>query len=100
MWQVVVLQPHTAGALTQTHRSDNDTPVTFKIVLGASPKRAKGSWVCQVMHGLLPVINRDNAFSTACKHMMRLKPSGGTKEAHYQEIVRGEFFHGLGLMMK
>ena len=57
-------------AITQTVHSENDTPVTVKIVKTAAGNKVKRSWVWQVMHEFKPSINGKNVICSACKHLM------------------------------
>ena len=74
-------------ATTQTVHSENGTPVTVKIVKTAAGKRAKRSWIWQVMHEFKPSISRENVLCSACKHLMSwLSTSGMTGTTkHYGE---------------
>ena len=65
-------------ATTQTVHSENDTPVTVKIVKTAAGNRAKRSWIWQVMHEFKPSINGKNVICSACKHLMSWVSTSGT----------------------
>ena len=65
-------------ATTQTVHSENDTPVTVKIVKTAAGNRAKRSWIWQVMHKFKPSINGKNVICSACKYLMSWVSTSGT----------------------
>ena len=65
-------------ATTQTVHSENGTPVTVKIVKTAAGKRAKMSWIWQVMHEFKPSINGENVICSARKHLMSWVSTSGT----------------------
>ena len=85
--RVMVLQPQPVvvvedgnglTATTQTVHSENNTPVTVKIVKTAAGNRAKRSWIWQVMHEFKPSINGKNVICSACKHLMSWVSTSGT----------------------
>ena len=74
----VVKDGYGLTATTQTVHSENDTPVTVKIVKTAAGDRAKRSWIWQVMHEFKPSINGKNVICSACKHLMGWVSTSGT----------------------